>query len=473
MILSNNIMNDEQLAQAFSTIVLPHLTPEAFGKLMQANKTFKQLFERHAFWKEAVMRYFPKTFRKHNNTPDANWLKVFQWHYKHAFQWSSRYTRELFADVNLFNNSAMLHADALNLTDLLYKINCNGKLLISTIIHGKHHQALRDYVFNEIQRHPQMADEYGFHWLHWAVVLNQRNALSDMLAENNNVDINIATQRSTADSYCYLVTPLHLAVRYNRLRIAAQLLAAGADVSAHNTEGYSPLHLAVKYNRFKIMRLFIKANANLTAKTTGYRKDRPVDLAAQYGAIDVMKMLIKAQVSVNRKRNAEAPLWWAMYLRNLEMLRVLIRGNVDVNQCFLVSKPPLFYAIDYQNVEMVRALIQAGAKLRTINFSNEWFDKETISALDYAYKFGEDDIVKVIIEAMLSRYINKRSNNITPHQTSCGLFSKTARKSSKMNAAHNLIELVNGTIPDLPKQDKTTLKHSPTLESLYNTFKSL
>ena len=55
-------MNDESLTHILSTVVLSYLTPEALGTLIVLNKRFKEVFERHEFWKRAVTLYFPKAF---------------------------------------------------------------------------------------------------------------------------------------------------------------------------------------------------------------------------------------------------------------------------------------------------------------------------------------------------------------------------------------------------------------------------
>ena len=64
-------------------------------------------------------------------------------------------------------------------------------------------------------------------------------------------------------------TALHYAAGYGKEAVAAQLLQAGASVSAVTNGGWTPLHLAVRNGKSSIANLLLKANASPTVVDNG------------------------------------------------------------------------------------------------------------------------------------------------------------------------------------------------------------
>ena len=61
-------------------------------------------------------------------------------------------------------------------------------------------------------------------------------------------------------------TALHFAAHYGKEAVAAQLLQAGASVSAVNDDyGWTPLHVAAENGKSSIANLLLQANASPTA----------------------------------------------------------------------------------------------------------------------------------------------------------------------------------------------------------------
>ena len=60
-------------------------------------------------------------------------------------------------------------------------------------------------------------------------------------------------------------TALHLAAAYGKEAVAAQLLQAGASVSAVTSYGQTPLHWDAFYGKCSIANLLLQANASPTA----------------------------------------------------------------------------------------------------------------------------------------------------------------------------------------------------------------
>ena len=91
----------------------------------------------------------------------------------------------------------------------------------------------------------------------------------------------------------YNSTALHYAAIYGKEAVAAQLLQAGARVSAvDNVDGSTPMHLAARYGKSSIANLLLQANASPTA--VDKNGDTPAQYAKQRGHGDLAAMLLEA-----------------------------------------------------------------------------------------------------------------------------------------------------------------------------------
>ena len=173
------------------------------------------------------------------------------------------------------------------------------------------------------------------------------------------------------------VTPLHLAARDGHAAIAAALIAASANVSATNREGFAPLHLAAGGEHAAIVSLLIAAKANVNARSGA--GSRPLHFAVNRGNAAIVSLLIAATASVNVKSAAgETPLYSAVYNGYSGIVADLIDAGADVKQTvYADGNTPLHWAVFngrngvgvYRggDVDIVAALLAAGA---TVNVKN-------------------------------------------------------------------------------------------------------
>ena len=90
------------------------------------------------------------------------------------------------------------------------------------------------------------------------------------------------------------MTALHYAAWKGKEAVAAQLLQAGASVSAvDNVCGQTPLHIAAWNGKSSIANLLLQANASPTAVDNGSYK--PAQRAKQRGNSDVAARLLEAE----------------------------------------------------------------------------------------------------------------------------------------------------------------------------------
>ncbi|XP_017772298.1 PREDICTED: tankyrase [Nicrophorus vespilloides] len=85
-------------------------------------------------------------------------------------------------------------------------------------------------------------------------------------------------------------TPLHLAAGYNRNRVVQILLQNGADVHAKDKGGLVPLHNACSYGHFEVTEMLIKHGANVNANDLW--AFTPLHEAASKSRVEVCSLLL-------------------------------------------------------------------------------------------------------------------------------------------------------------------------------------
>ena len=134
---------------------------------------------------------------------------------------------------------------------------------------------------------PNGRDEEGWSVLHWAVIRNELEIVTALLAAG--ADPNARTKEGT--------TPMHTAAyAWDNPAVVRELLKAGAAVDARNEGGATPLHNAVSAGNAATL---LKAGADVNART----KDGsiPLHFAAFRGEPAVIAELLKAGSELNAR----------------------------------------------------------------------------------------------------------------------------------------------------------------------------
>ena len=218
-----------------------------------------------------------------------------------------------------------------------------------------------------------------------------------MLIEHG-ADVNVRSKQGR--------TPLMLAsMREGGADIVALLLSKGADVNVADTHGETALGLAAEYGGIDNVRLLAAKRANIHA--LNQKGQTPLILAAQGAQPEVARFLIREGANVNvatswytTVRNGQIQLLQLMALHHAaqsgapEVVRDLVRAGANVNAMDSRGFGPLVFAIaqEQQNPEIVRILIAAGADVNRRAKTGE-------SALDWAEKFGNPDVIAALKKA--------------------------------------------------------------------------
>ena len=132
-----------------------------------------------------------------------------------------------------------------------------------------------------------------------------------------------------------------------------QHIAAGTDVNAKGSGGWTPLHYAAYGGHKKIADLLIDNNADVNAMDNiGYI---PLHNAANYGHKEVVELLIAAGADVNAKnKNEWTHLSAAAVNGHKDIVELLIAEGADVNENESGGGTPLDWANDKEIADLLR-----------------------------------------------------------------------------------------------------------------------
>ena len=127
-------------------------------------------------------------------------------------------------------------------------------------------------------------------------------------------------------------TALHWAAERDDLDMADQLIRAGARVTARTREGVTPLQLAATNGSATMIDRLLKAGADVNAPLSA-GGDTALMMAARTGKTDAIRVLVEAGGNVNAKESwgGTTALMWAVSEGHADAARMLIGAGADVN----------------------------------------------------------------------------------------------------------------------------------------------
>ena len=161
---------------------------------------------------------------------------------------------------------------------------------------------------------------------------------------------------------------IHNAASAGHIEAVKQHLAAGADVNAEHSVGWTPLHLAAIYDHKETAELIIANGADVNAKNDG--GFTPLHAAALNGHKEIAELLIEKGANLNAKDRGrvpaedtgKTPLHLAAKKGHKEIAELLITKGADVNAKDEDGGTPLDVAIKYKQTETVDLLRKHGGK---------------------------------------------------------------------------------------------------------------
>ncbi|XP_071138271.1 uncharacterized protein [Mytilus edulis] len=127
-------------------------------------------------------------------------------------------------------------------------------------------------------------------------------------------------------------SPFYVACGGGHKDTAKLLLRKNADKFQLNRYGWSPLHAAGKKGHTNIVKLLLLNNADVSHSNND--DESPLYLACKGGHIDTVQLLLQNKANVCQcNSNGESPLYVACKQRHVNIVRLLLESNADVSQC--------------------------------------------------------------------------------------------------------------------------------------------
>ena len=203
-------------------------------------------------------------------------------------------------------------------------------------------------------------------------------------------------------------TPLHYAAWKGHSRVVEILLGAGVKNSQVDTEGLAPLALACIEGHLEAVNalLFGKVDAEVQAHSRNNK--RPLHFAAEGGHHHVLRALLESGVTEDPTTipEKETPLHLALFKDErsyLEVLKVLLEYEADVNKPRSDGCTTLHLAAKYGCVDAVRSLLEAGADPAATN-------RKGHSVLYFAVSAGQTDVAKLLLDEGVDANFSKNGD---------------------------------------------------------------
>lgn len=162
------------------------------------------------------------------------------------------------------------------------------------------------------------------------------------------------------EGYCYGLTPLTLAVRFQRKPLVELFLQSGVDPNAEILWGTTVLHNAVELHRTAMVELLVQNGVDLSRKD--YRGYRALESAADSGTEAILRTIMEATPGV---KDVTELLYIAVMGRNEKVFGFLIDAGANINKRSVGGWTPLHTIAVHGTKDMARILGDRGASINS------------------------------------------------------------------------------------------------------------
>ncbi|GHM58178.1 MAG: hypothetical protein sL5_06130 [Candidatus Mesenet longicola] len=263
--------------------------------------------------------------------------------------------------------------ECINIQEIFKQIQLDRELLIA--VESGNLNEVENLVVNKNTDVNTNVDEYGWTPLHFAASGSKFDIVKFLFDKNANIKAKDA----------YGNTPLHIAAQYSgKLEIVEFLLDKNANgINDVTNDGLTPLHVAVKSNKLGTVKLLLDRGASIGIKDKHNRT--PLSLAAKEGYINIVQVIEQTQLDLDEE------LLTAAESGDLNKIKSLITQGANLNTKDGNGSTPLHYASWNGNLSIVKHLIEKGANLKIKNLNNR-------TPLYDASLNGHLDVVRYLIE---------------------------------------------------------------------------
>ncbi|KAL0639886.1 hypothetical protein Q9L58_000977 [Maublancomyces gigas] len=160
-------------------------------------------------------------------------------------------------------------------------------------------------------------------------------------------------------------TALHQAVANNNKSAIKQLLEAGADVDAQDSEDKTPLHMAAVKDDISLVKLLLKNGARPDISDGGGLT--AIDLALPLGHKAIIMLLLCSADERFQTEKEETVLHIAASRGYKSIIVRLLENGIDIDARDGLGQTALHLAVIYRHYEIAKALMYEGADFETIH----------------------------------------------------------------------------------------------------------
>jgi len=189
-------------------------------------------------------------------------------------------------------------------------------------------------------------------------------------------------------------TPLHVAARYDHVRIALYLLRNGANKDAKDMDGWTPLHVATYYDNYGVMSILLDAGTDVFA----------LDCDLNYPINHIMDNsplvpTIARRMAEHKKFDSER--FRLEHNRALNEMVLAMIKRADMAKCFISGLKDFRNPLTGATLAHCLATYGLDLALETVIENDKevvhLFDKSGFTLLHCAAKFGQLECIKILI----------------------------------------------------------------------------
>ncbi|MBY0352909.1 ankyrin repeat domain-containing protein [Candidatus Babeliales bacterium] len=186
-------------------------------------------------------------------------------------------------------------------------------------------------------------------------------------------------------------TALYVAAEHGQTAYVNRLIELGSDIN-RACNGFSPLFVAIEHDRTACAQALIAAGATIDARTQQFLTDQLIT-AAQTGNLARLQELITLGANVDATNNdGETPLHWAAYSGHLPCVQELIAAGANISATNNNGETPLIVTTSFGHLNCVQTLIASGANVNAT-------DNHGATPLHFAAEYGHIATVRELIAA--------------------------------------------------------------------------
>lgn len=216
------------------------------------------------------------------------------------------------------------------------------------------------------------------------------------------------------------------------IEIIEKLLQEGASPNITISNNETPLIQAISHEDLDMVKLLVEryaANINFPS----HLLDTPLSKAASRNNLEIAEYLLQKGANPNAMVN-RYPLIEAIQRQNLDMVKLLVENKADVNVSDGHNQIPLWEAAKTGNTQIVECLLQHGAH-PTKSFLLKAVELKNLNIVKLLLKYGADvDIRNLEGDTLLSTAI--KNNNLELIKILCKAEAPLVKKGDNSSAFH-------------------------------------